>query len=165
MTKFLLNPYSALALILALGASHSYAYYKGYKRSQDKAQIALIKQYEKEREYLQSLDLLGRELVKAYANTKVETKTVYRTLIKEIPHATTGAVCFNDVAGRLWNDALFGNLPDATSGPADETARAHTDDIILSNAVLNFEQYTACRQQLNALIDWHEKVAEINAAK
>jgi hypothetical protein len=36
---------------------------------------------------------------------------------------------------------------------------------VITNAVDNFEQYTACRAQLNALIDWHEKVETINASK
>jgi hypothetical protein len=165
MTKFLLNPYAALALIVLLGVSHGYAYFKGVRNCENKAKLELIKQYEKEREYLVQIDTLGRELVKAYSEKRVETKTVYKTITKEIPNATTGAVCFNSDAGRLWNDSLFGNMSDATSGTTDEAARAFTDDIVLINAVQNFEQYTECRQQLNALIDWHEKVAEQNATK
>jgi hypothetical protein len=58
----------------------------------------------------------------------------------------------------LWDDALFG-VSSSTTGVTEEATRADTitDREALKNAVANFEQYTECRAQLNALIDFHEQ--------
>jgi hypothetical protein len=74
-----------------------------------------------------------------------------------VSHETSGRVCFDDGAGRLWNDALSGVLPEASTRAAKEANGTYTDEEVLTNAVQNFEQYNECRAQLNALIDWHEK--------
>jgi hypothetical protein len=163
--KFIPKQYAIIALCSVLIVTHCFAYYKGYKSAENKANVALVKQYEKERKYLKTVDDLSRQLVKAHAEKTIETKIVYRTIKKGIPNATTGAVCLNDVAGKLWNDALRGDMPVSSPRATDTPSRTYTDELVITNAVDNFEQYTACRAQLNALIDWHEKVETINASK
>jgi hypothetical protein len=165
LLKFIPKQYAVLALCGVLLVTHGVAYYKGYHSAQKKATLALVAQYEKEREYLKAMDVMGREIVKAHAEKTVETKIVYRTIKKEIPNATTGAVCLNDVAGKLWNDALRGDVSNSTTGTANTSSRTYSDEVVIANAIDNFEQYTACRAQLNALIDWHEKVETVNASK
>jgi protein-arginine kinase activator protein McsA len=46
----------------------------------------------------------------------------------------------------------------ATAGVAETPTDAHTisDTEVLANAIENFEQAKQIRDQLNALIDWHE---------
>jgi hypothetical protein len=163
--KFIPKQYAILAICGVLIVTHGVAYYKGYQSAKNKAALALAVQYEKEREYLKAVDTMGREIVKAHAEKTVETKTVYRTIKKEIPNATTGAVCLNDVAGKLWNDALLGDVSGTPTGAINSPSRTYSDELVIANAIDNFEQYTACRAQLNALIDWHEKVEMLNASK
>jgi hypothetical protein len=165
LLKIIPKQYAIFALCSVLIFSHGLAYYKGYQRAQKKATSALVAQYEKEREYLKAMDVMGREIVKAHAEKTIETKLVYRTIKKEIPNATTGAVCLNDVAGKLWNDALLGDMSSPSTGATNTPTRTYSDELVIGNAIDNFEQYTACRAQLNALIDWHEKVETINATK
>jgi hypothetical protein len=165
LLKFIPKQYAIIALCGVLIVTHGVAYYKGYQSAQKKATLALVAQYEKEREYIKAIDVMGREIVKAHAEKTVETKIVYRTIKKEIPNATTGAVCLNDVAGKLWNDALRGDVPSPSTGATNPPTRTYSDELVIANAIDNFEQYTACRAQLNALIDWHEKVETINASK
>jgi hypothetical protein len=159
------KPYLILAVLASLAITHSVAYFKGYQSAERKATQELVKQMEKEREYLAAIDTMGRELVKAHNEKSAETKVVYRTIIKEIPNATTGRVCFSNDAAGLWNQSLYGEMPSTPAGTADKTSGAYSDEEVLTNAVENFEQYTACRAQLNALIDWHEEIGKANAAK
>jgi hypothetical protein len=59
---------------------------------------------------------------------------------------------------QLWNDALTG-MPNTTTGTAKTTTSANTtitDEQVITNAIENFEQAKAMRDQLNALIDWYE---------
>jgi hypothetical protein len=60
----------------------------------------------------------------------------------------------------VWNSALTGDVPKATTGttkttPSTDTFGA-TDTEILTNVIENFEQSKQIRDQLNALIDWYE---------
>jgi protein-arginine kinase activator protein McsA len=58
----------------------------------------------------------------------------------------------------VWNSALTGDVPKASTGTAKETASTDTvtDTEVLTNVIENFEQAKAIRDQLNALIDWYE---------
>lgn len=159
------KPYLYLGLALALVATHGYAYFKGYKRAEDAQAALIVEQWKKEQELQQAYDHASRELVKAYQTKQAESKIVYRTIREIVNEKSTGAVCLGDVTARLWDDALIGNLPDTTTGTAETSTGTYTDAEVLNNAVENFEQYKDCRDQLNALIDWHEKVEAVDAAK
>jgi len=159
------KPYLIIATLAALVASHSIAYFKGYQSAERKASEELVQQLTKEREYLAALDKMGREIVKAHNEKEAATRVIYRNIKEKIKDETVGRVCFSDNAAGLWNDSLFGAVPDTPTRTTKKTTGAYSDAEVLTNAVENFEQYTACRAQLNALIDWHEKVEKTNAAK
>lgn len=156
------KPYLVLGIILALVASHSLAYYKGYKRAEEKQAVLIVEQWKKEKEYLEAIDVLSRKAVEKQNEIETKDRVVYRTIIKEIPNATSNTLCFADSAVSLWNDALSGEVPEATSGASTETSGASaTDTEVLENAAENFHLYKNCRDRLNALIDWHESVEKV----
>lgn len=101
---------------------------------------------------------VGRELVKAQQVKQAEQVIVYRTIKKEIPNVTDNRICFADAnALSLWNNALNG-MSKAATGTTETSSSTNTatDRQIITNAIDNFEQYKQVRNQLNALIDWHE---------
>ena len=114
---------------------------------QDK--IALQKQY----------DDYAREVAAKFQNQQAEQAIVYRNLKRKVQDVTDNRICFADNnALQLWNDALTG-MPNTTTGTAKtttSTSTSVTDEQILANAIENFEQAKAMRDQLNALIDWYE---------
>jgi len=61
----------------------------------------------------------------------------------------------------VWNSALTGDLPKASTGTAETPASTNTatDTEVLTNVIENFEQAKQIRDQLNALIDWYESSA------
>jgi hypothetical protein len=114
---------------------------------QDK--IALQKQY----------DDYAREVAAKFQNQQAEQAIVYRNLKRKVQDVTDNRICFADNnALQLWNDALTG-MPNTTTGTAKTTTSASTaitDEQVITNAIENFEQAKAMRDQLNALIDWYE---------
>ena len=114
---------------------------------QDK--IALQKQY----------DDYAREVAAKFQNQQAEQAIVYRNLKRKVQDVTDNRICFADNnALQLWNDALTG-MPNTTTGTAKtttSTSTAITDEQVITNAIENFEQAKAMRDQLNALIDWYE---------
>lgn len=150
------KPYLIGFAVFLLASTHITAYYKGYQSRDNKAKVELAKQAKAKLEAIAAYDLISRELVKAYQQKQVETKIVYRTIKEKVKDETTGSVCFNDSASRLWDSALQGVLPETTPRVAEKTTSTYTDEQILTNAIENFELYKDCREQLNALIDWHD---------
>jgi undecaprenyl pyrophosphate synthase len=150
------NPWVGLALALFLLTSHGMAYYKGHESATDKAKLVLLKETQAKVEAMNAYDKVSRELVKAYQEKEVVTKTVYKAIKEKVKDETTGRVCLNDGAVSVWDSALKGVLPEASTRVAKEASRTYSDEEVLTNAVENFEQYNSCREQLNALIDWHE---------
>ena len=74
-------------------------------------------------------------------------------------NVTDNRICFADGnALSVWNSALTGDLPKATTGAtkASTSTDTATDEQVLTNVVENFEQAKQIRDQLNALIDWYE---------
>ena len=159
------KPYLLIAGFAAIVAGISVAYFKGYRAAERQYAQQLVEQLVKEREYLEAADLMGREIVKAYNTKQAETKVVYRTIKERVYENTSGAVCLNSDAARLWDDALLGNLPETSAGAVETPARTYTDAEVVANAVENFEMYKQCRNQLNSLIDWHEKVEAMDGPK
>ena len=110
-------------------------------------------------ELQQAYDNYAREVATKFQNQQAAQVIVYRDLKRKVPDVTDSRVCFADGnALSLWNSALTGDLPKAPTGTIKETASTSTvtDTAILINAIENFEQSKEIRDQLNALIDWHE---------
>lgn len=110
-------------------------------------------------EALQAYEKISREFVIAYNAKRNGARIVYKTITKEIDNVTTGRLCLDPAAVRLWNNALDG-VPPPSGGAADNAGGAGeagaSDKEVTSNATTNFEKWQACRTQLKALIEWHK---------
>lgn len=107
----------------------------------------------------QAYDKYARESAIKFQKQQANQVIVYRDLKGKIKDVTDNRVCFADSnALSLWNAALTGDLPKATTGAAKTTTTTSTatDTAILINAIENFEQSKQVRDQLNALIDWYD---------
>ena len=103
-------------------------------------------------------DDYAREVTTKFQNQQAEQVIVYRDLKRKVNDVTDNRVCFADNnALSVWNAALTG-LPNAPTGvvKTPTSTNSVTDEQVLTNAVENFEQAKQIRDQLNALIDWHE---------
>lgn len=111
-------------------------------------------------ELQQAYDNYAREVAVKFQTQQAAQAIVYRDLKRKVSDVTDNRVCFADSnALSLWNSSLTGNLPKAATRTTQETASASTaitDEQVLTNAIENFEQAKAIRDQLNALIDWYE---------
>jgi hypothetical protein len=115
-------------------------------------------------ELQQAYDRYAREVVAKFEQQQAEQVIKYKTLKGKVKDVTDNRICFADSnALSVWNSALTGDLPKATTGTAKETASTNTatDEEVLANVVENFEQAKQIRDQLNALIDWYENSTEI----
>jgi hypothetical protein len=111
-------------------------------------------------ELQQAYDRYAREVVAKFETQQAEQVIVYRDIKRNIPNVTDNRICFADSAAlSVWNSALTGNLPKASTGTAKETTSTDTatDTEVLTNVIENFEQAKKIRDQLNALIDWYEQ--------
>jgi hypothetical protein len=110
-------------------------------------------------ELQKAYDDYAREVAAKFQNQQAAQTIVYRDLKRKVQNVTDNRICFADNnALQLWNDALTG-MPNTTTGTAKtttSTSTSVTDEQILANAIENFEQAKAMRDQLNALIDWYE---------
>ena len=104
-------------------------------------------------------DDYAREAVTKFQNQQTRQVIVYRDLKRKVKDVTDNRICFADSnALSLWNSALTGSVPKATTGTTKTTTSADTatDEQVLTNVIENFEQAKQIRDQLNALIDWFE---------
>jgi hypothetical protein len=110
-------------------------------------------------ELQKAYDDYAREVAAKFQNQQAAQTVVYRDLKRKVQDVTDNRICFADSnALQLWNDALTG-MPNTTTGTAKTTTSASTaitDEQVITNAIENFEQAKAMRDQLNALIDWYE---------
>ena len=110
-------------------------------------------------ELQKAYDDYAREVAAKFQNQQAAQTIVYRDLKRKVQDVTDNRICFADNnALQLWNDALTG-MPKAATGTAKTTTSASTaitDEQVITNAIENFEQAKAMRDQLNALIDWYE---------
>jgi len=127
----------------------------------------------------------GNDLALALDAKKTELRTTAERLTGEIARVTTlyrraldaspeplPAAVFTLGFGRLWNQALgvaptsgadlpTGAAPGRADAPAsgagahDDLASTLTPALLLANHIRNAEAASACRAQLNALIDWN----------
>jgi len=103
-------------------------------------------------------DDYAREVASKFQQQQAEQVIVYRDLKRKVKDVTDNRVCFADNnALSLWNAALA-DLPNTPTGTTKTSTSTNTvtDEQVLTNAVENFEQAKQIRDQLNALIQWHE---------
>ena len=110
-------------------------------------------------ELQQAYDRYAREVAVKFEQQQAEQVVVYRTLKGKVKDVTDNRICFADSAAlSVWNAALTGDLPKATTGATKTPpSTSATDTEVLTNVIENFEQAKQIRDQLNALIDWYEK--------
>lgn len=112
----------------------------------------------------QAYDRYAREVVIKFEQQQAEQVIKYRTLKGKVKDVTDNRICFADSnALSVWNAALTGDLPKATTGTAKTPTSTDTatDEEVLANVVENFEQAKQIRDQLNALIDWYENTTDV----
>jgi protein-arginine kinase activator protein McsA len=122
---------------------------------------AMKKALQEKIELQQAYDAYAREVATKFQNQQAEQAIVYRNLKRKINDVTDNRICFADGnALSVWNSALTGDVPKATTGITKTTTSTDTfgatDTEILTNVIENFEQSKQIRDQLNALIDWYE---------
>jgi hypothetical protein len=98
----------------------------------------------------------------------VETKIIYRDIIKEITRETNDNDCFGAGAARVWNAALNATRPvpeitagvTRTSGTTAGTEKVEaefTDKEILNNHAINAEIWKSHRDRLEAIREWDRR--------
>jgi hypothetical protein len=112
-------------------------------------------------ELQKAYDDYAREVAAKFQNQQAAQTIVYRDLKRKVKDVTDNRICFADGnALSVWNSALTGDVPKATTGTTKTTTSTDTfgatDTEILTNVIENFEQSKQIRDQLNALIDWYE---------
>ena len=120
---------------------------------------ALKKALQEKIELQKAYDDYAREVATKFQNKQAEQAIVYRNLKRKVTNVTDNRICFADGnALSVWNSALTGDVPKATTGTTKEATSTDTatDEQVLTNVVENFEQAKQIRDQLNALIDWYE---------
>jgi hypothetical protein len=113
-------------------------------------------------ELQKAYDDYARDVATKFQNQQAEQVIKYRTLKGKVKDVTDNRICFADSdALSVWNSALTGDLPKASTGTAETPTSTNTatDTEVLTNVIENFEQAKQIRDQLNALIDWYESSA------
>lgn len=107
---------------------------------------------------------LARGLVKRYLEQESKANGYYRKWRNSVANATTGRVCFSADAVSLYNSSLFGkdDLPAAAGGTSEAPTGTGgaTDREVLTTNIDNNQLYKQCRDQLNAIIDFHRGVTK-----
>ena len=145
--------------LIAAGVVLAVTFVAGWTVNGWRHDAALKKALQETIDLQRAYDDYAREVALKFQNQQAEQAIVYRTLKRNIKDVTDNRICFADSAAlSVWNSALTGDLPKATTGATKTTTSADTatDEQVLTNVVENFEQAKQIRDQLNALIDWHE---------
>ena len=167
---------AAIVLVLCGGSA-----WVGYSYRADADQAAQEKAELVHAQQLAALQAKGEALQSKFDSARAQTVVEYRDVIKEVPRVTTvyrsapgaaaqplPACVFTRGFVSVWNRALDPGVPAAAAGAAAPAADTNAaDDLdsgatrgdVLRNHVDNAASCTAVRQQLNALIDWHEMAA------
>jgi len=142
-----------------IGAIVLLSFYAGWSVNGWRHDAALNKALQETIDLQKAYDDYAREAVSKFQNQQAEQVVVYRTLKRNIKDVTDDRICFADGnALSVWNSALTGSMPKATTGTTKTTTSTDTatDEQVLTNVIENFEQAKQVRDQLNALIDWFE---------
>ena len=144
---------------IVVGVAFLATFVAGWTTNGWRHDAALKKALQETIDLQRAYDDYAREAVTKFQNQQTQQVIVYRDLKRKIPDVTDNRICFADGnALSVWNSALTGTVPKATTGttkttPSTDTA---TDEQVLTNVIENFEQAKQIRDQLNALIDWYE---------
>jgi hypothetical protein len=144
---------------IAIGVVLITTFVAGWKTNGWRHDVALNKGLQDMLEMQEVHDKKARELVAKFQTKQARQVIIYRNLKSEVKDVTDNRVCFADNAALgLWNNALTGFMPEATPRAIETPTSTNTvtDEQVLNNAVENFEQAKQIRDQLDALIDWHE---------
>jgi hypothetical protein len=152
-------PTNLKTVIIAVGAL--LAFYAGWSVNGWRHDAQLKKALQETIKLQRAYDDYAREVAAKFQNQQAEQTIVYRTLKRKINDVTDNRICFADSnALSVWNSALTGTVPEATTGTTKTTTNTDTfgatDTEVLTNVIENFEQAKQVRDQLNALIDWYE---------
>ena len=145
--------------LIAVGVVLAVTFVAGWTVNGWRHDGAMKKALQEKIELQQAYDAYAREVATKFQNQQAEQAIVYRNLKRKINDVTDNRICFADGnALSVWNSALTGDVPKATTRTTKETASTDTvtDEQVLTNVVENFEQAKSIRDQLNALIDWYE---------
>ena len=140
----------AVALVVAFGM--------GWKVNGWRHDAQLKEAMQKTIELQKVYDDYAREVAQKFQTQQAKQVIVYRDLKGKIDDVTDNRICFaNSDALSVWNAALTG-VPTTSTGTTQTTTGTDTatDKELLANVIENFEQAKQIRDQLNALIDWHE---------
>ncbi len=137
------------------------AFFMGWMVNGWRHDAALKKALQETIDLQHAYDDYAREVTQKFQNQQAKQVLIYRDIKGKVKDVTDNRICFADSnALSLWNSALTGDVPKATSGtikeaPTTDTFKV-TDEQVLTNVIENFEQAKQIRDQLNALIDWFE---------
>jgi hypothetical protein len=175
-------PWAILGVVLAIGAAGAGGYYEGDTTrgkldaaQYAKAQLAADNAWQAK---LTAANKVGDKLATDLEAEKANVKTVTLTVVQQVPKVTT---VYKEKAGapsisipdsiytwgfvRLYDDALdptvkhdvsaAAGVPASSAAEADLVRSTVSTADVLDNHAENAGQYADCRNQLNALIDWH----------
>ncbi len=113
---------------------------------------------------LQEAQARGDALEARLAAEEASRQTQAQEHAREIKRLTTGRPCLNAGTVRLLNEPAIGLrtpvLPAPASGAAAESAPAASDTDVAGWIDNARHQYDACRDRLDALIDWHQEATD-----
>lgn len=113
---------------------------------------------------LQDAQARGDALEARLAAEETNRQTQAQEHAREIKRLTTGRPCLNAGTVRLLNEPAIGlrtsALPAPASGAAAEGAPAASDTDVAGWIDNARHQYDACRNRLDALIDWHQEATD-----
>ena len=144
---------------IALGVAILASFVAGWTVNGWKHDAALKKSLHETIALQKAYDDYAREVAAKFQNQQAEQVIVYRDIKRKVKDVTDNRICFADSnALSVWNSALTGTVPKTAAGAtkAPTGTDTVTDEQILTNVIENFEQAKQIRDQLNALIDWHE---------
>lgn len=153
--------YKWLAIIALAASAFIGTYVYGHSNGVDSERAKWVEAQIKQQNELDlqraRYEALARQLVKRVQDEGARADENYRKWRAAVTSVTRGRVCFDAGATGLWDESLLGQGRVSGSPAGTAKTSSATDTAVLGNAIDNFKQYSECRRQLNALIDWHEQ--------
>jgi len=170
---------ASLFLVLAIPALCALIYWAGsragYATRDKEFQDEELQLLAAERTSLLNLRLENDRLTLELMAANGRSETFYRTIrqdvprvVKEfvyVPNQAGGECTFGDGFVRVWNAALFADLPDSAGNPAGDPTGSSAAGVsvsaseVLSNHVDNSQSCDAIRRRLSSLVQWHKEHA------
>ena len=162
----LLTTGAKIGLVLAaLTALFLFGVKKGYDLAEGEWQKAALQAAQRTIRVVVQQQTITQEVLTKYEIRKGETRTVFRTIEKEVPYyvrvfqmhpcAVPGAFI------RVWNDANRLSPSTPAAAGADEAASPLTLAHIAGQHTVESEQYAELADQLRALQDWIRRQTDL----